>query len=166
MVTTNFCPECGEHLISGSRFCGSCGHMLPEASAAAGAATPPPPPPTAPTPPGRPTPPVGTPPPVVPTPPVAPPPAAAHPAGGDSDRRRRGGLWIALAIVIALLAGSIGYLVVSHTAGASDVVLEPVGVEVPNPFTSSVNTGTESAFTAPAASTTSSVSPGAGGGVV
>lgn len=71
-----------------------------------------------------------------------------------------------LAVVIALLAGSIGYLVVSHTGGASDVVLEPVGVEVPNPFTGSVTTGTESALTAPAPSTTSSVSPGAGGGVV
>jgi hypothetical protein len=98
---------------------------------------------------------------------AAPPPSATNTPRGDHDRSSRLGLWIVLATVIALLAALLGYVIISHsnTATANNVVLEPVGVVVPNPFTASVTHGTESA-PPPPGNTQTTVAPGAGGGQV
>ena len=181
-MTTHFCTECGAPVASGTHFCTACGHQVDPSSAAADLTTPTPavgPPPSMAAPAGSPLPP--------PTPGPVPTPTTTSAPGGGSGRNR--GLLIAgIAAVVLLVAVGVVLVLTRGDEASADVLLEPVGVEVPDPFTTTSAIGEEAldptaaTSTAPAttgaggssgssapASTTSTTrapSPGAGGGAV
>lgn len=169
-MDAHFCTNCGGPITPAERFCTACGHPVAEAAATvadpfAGPAEPPEAPAGPPS--GPPSgPPGGGPP--------SGEPAAAQP--GDEGRRRLltgVGIAVVFLLVVALVWALMGRG--GKDEASAEVLLEPVGVEVPDPFTSTVaiDEGATSAPTTappgstPVATTTApQAGTGAGGGVV
>lgn len=165
-MTHRFCTACGAPLETASHFCTSCGQpsepvaepsSTPTGPEAAGAA-PLPPPPVAPT-----------------APPLTPPPPGSLPASsGDASNRKRSMVIIGVLAALLVLVAVVAVVSLTGDEAGADVALEPTGVEVPDPFTSTVAidedplsaTTTTAATTSGPASTTTSPRPGAAGGVV
>ena len=163
-MNPHFCPNCGEALEAGAHFCAACGHHLPDEGAAPGeaptAATPVPPPPGAAV--------------------AAPAADAAAPPPGEDGKRT--GLVVAvsvLAVLVLALGGFALYRLLSDDDGEpvattptevdddDEVLLEPVAVEVPDPFTASVAQGEATLTDLPTTETTlPDVATGAAGGAV
>jgi hypothetical protein len=172
-MSNHFCTNCGAAVEADAHFCPACGHDLPGGNGGSGASPQAPPTATASIPP----PPVTIPP---PPPGAAPVPAPVPPGGGSNQR-----VLIAVVAGLAVLALVLGGLVLVLRDGGSDgdeeraattaiddqsdeVFLEPVAVEVPDPFTASVAVD-EAALTASSPATTSddpAASTGGAGGAV
>ncbi len=147
-MAAKFCSQCGTPRPAEGDFCPVCG-----ASLSGGAAPTPTDQPSTPpsAPPEPPAPPHSAPPPSAPRPagPPAPPRPGPPPPldSGDNGKRRLGGLIaIGAAALLALTVAVVGALVLidrnsdEPKAGddSSAVILEPVALEVPDPFTASV----------------------------
>lgn len=158
-MTDHFCTECGAPLAPGAHFCPTCGH------AADGPAT------TPVTAAG------GT------TTTGAPPPPRPN------SSRNRIFLFAGIGVVLVLVAVAVVLVLGGDDQASAEVLLEPTGVEVPDPFTattalgetpldptdatSTTTSATSASTAAPATSapstnapSTTAPSPGAGGGVV
>lgn len=170
-MSNHFCTECGAPLAPDAHFCPACGHA-PAPTGETG------PPPTVPTP-------VVGPPPSMQVPAAAPTAAPTVPPPGPGGRGTPGGrnrnLVIAgIAAVVLLVAVGAVLVLTGDDKASADVLLEPVGVEVPDPFTATVAIGEEaldptaatstasttSGGTGPTTTTPRAPSPGAGGGAV
>lgn len=173
-MTPHFCTECGAPLAPDAHFCPACGHA-PAPTGETG------PPPTVPTPVVGPPPSMQAPATAPPAAPTVPPPGPNGP--GTPSGRNRTLLIAGIAAVVLLVAVGAVLVLTGGDEASADVLLEPVGVEVPDPFTATVAIGEEAldptaaTTTAPAttgtttadgstSTTTRAPSPGAGGGAV
>lgn len=158
-MSAHFCTACGAPLAADVHFCTACG-----APVGSDGGTPAPPPSDAPPPPGA-------------LPPAAPPPPNPLPSSAPptSTGGRRNLVIIGVLAVLLLVAGVVAVIALTGEEASADVALEPIGVEVPDPFTATVALGEEqlpATTTTTASSTTSASStsaaprPGAAGGAV
>lgn len=150
-MTAHFCPGCGEPVRPDAHFCVACGHHFVEGPAAA-AAVPAPPAPAAPAPPSA-------------------------PQATAAGHRQRNLIVAGVAAVLLLVIGVVAVLVLTGDEAEAEVLLEPTGIEVPDPFTATVALGEAplsattttrppSSSTSASTSTTAAPDPGAGGGAV
>ena len=159
-MSGHFCPNCGDPVQPEVRFCPNCGQALTPVEPAA-AVSPEPPPPTL---------------------TAVSDASASVPEPAPTEQKRQAPVvWVSL-VALLLILGGLGVAVLltrdkkDVAAGSADnadvVVLEPVAVEVPNPFTASVAvdeaavTPTTAPAPSPSGTADSSTSTGAGGGVV